>query len=257
MLILLAFISSLTSACPTVNPEKINTIIEYQYKVIARYPHNPNVFTQGLEFYRGELFESAGRRGHSKVLKRTLTSSKPIHQHRLAKQFFAEGITLLNDQLFQLTWQSKRGFIYNPNTLQLTGDFTIKGEGWGMTNNGKQLIISNGSHQLTFIDPKDFSVRNIVDVTFDNKPLNNINELEWVDGLIYANIWQSDLIVMIDPKTGKVVGKVLLSNLLPVHLKTVTTNVLNGIAYDRRNKRLLVTGKNWPLLFHIELTTGT
>ncbi len=247
------FISLLILSVAGLTSANAKAVVEYQYRVVNSYPHNPRLFTQGLEYHQGILFESAGQRGQSMVLKRTLDATKALQYQRLPDRFFAEGLTLLNNQLYQLTWQSQQGFIYSPDTLQTTGEFTIKGEGWGLTNNGHQLIISNGSNQLSFIDPKDFSVKRTLNVTFNDKPLRNLNELEWIDGLIYANVWQSDWIVMIDPNSGKVVAKLSLKHLLPAPLKTAKTDVLNGIAYDRENKRLLVTGKYWPLLFHIEL----
>lgn len=188
------------------------------------------------------------------MLKRSLSDSEPNFQLALGKKYFAEGLTLLDGRLYQLTWHSQRGFIYNPDNLLMIGDFSIKGEGWGLTNNGRQLIISNGSQWLTFVNPADFSISRKLEVTYENKPLTRLNELEWIDGLIYANIWQSDWLVMIDPQTGKVVARVSLKDILPSQLKTPKTDVLNGIAYDRDNKRLLVTGKYWPQLFHIELT---
>jgi glutamine cyclotransferase len=247
-LALFIIITTLDTAFATPDP-----VIEYQYRVLTTYPHDTNIFTQGLEFHQGVLYESAGQTGRSMLLTRALEQTPAIQQHRLRAQFFAEGITVLNKHIYQLTWKSQRGFIYDQDTLQPKAEFSYKGEGWGITNDGEQLIISNGSHQLQFIDPMDFSLKRTLDVKFENKPLHNINELEWVDGLIYANIWQSNWIVMIDPHTGHVVGKVSLKGLLPDHLRTEQTDVLNGIAYDRNKKRLLVTGKNWPQLFHIEL----
>ena len=229
-------------------------VIEYRYQVVEHFPHDPMLFTQGLEFHDGILYESAGRRGQSQVLTRTLDNPQPIRQHRLDKRYFAEGITLLDQQLYQLTWQSQQGFIYNATSLKPGGKFTIKGEGWGLTNNGKELIVSNGSSNIQFIDPDNFNVlRNII-VRFKGIAVDKINELEWVDGLIYANIWQSQWLIMIDPDNGQVVGKVLLKDLLPEEQRTRKTDVLNGIAYDKDKKRLLVTGKYWPTLFHITLS---
>lgn len=189
------------------------------------------------------------------VLKRTLDNNQALQVYRLDKQLFAEGITLLKNRLYQLTWKSQRGFIYDTDTLQPMAEFNIKGQGWGITNNGQQLIISNGSNQLTFINPSDFQVSHTLAVSIEGKALDKLNELEWIDGLIYANIWQSNWIVMIDPDNGNVVGKIYLKDLLPKNLKTAKTDILNGIAYDREQKRLLVTGKYWPRIYHIELST--
>lgn len=237
-------------AGPTTSPQ----LIEYQYRVIAEHPHATNVFTQGLEYHNGLLYESAGQYGESALLTRSLDSSTPLQLHRLDKRLFAEGLTLLNNRLYQLSWKSQRGFIYRPNDLQPIAEFNIHGEGWGMTHNDQQLIISNGSNLLQFINPVDFTVSKTLAVTFEGKALHKLNELEWIDGLIYANIWQSHWIVMIDPASGHVVGKVYLKDLLPKKLRTARTDVLNGIAYDRNNKRLLVTGKYWPRIYHIELS---
>lgn len=229
------------------------SVVEYRYRVIQSFPHATSVFTQGLEFHAGLLYESAGRRGQSKVFTRSLDSTQEIHSQTLENTLFAEGITLLNGLVYQLTWQSQRGFIYAADTLERSGEFSISGEGWGMTNNGRQLIISNGSAQLSFLNPDTFSVERQLTVTFDGKPLRRLNELEWIDGVIYANIWRSNWIVMIDPKTGQVIAKVRLNSLLPQSSRTASTGVLNGIAYDRQKQRLLVTGKYWPQLYHIEL----
>jgi glutamine cyclotransferase len=229
-------------------------VIEYQYRVVTSYPHSTTVFTQGLEFHQGILFESAGKRGESRLIKRRLENTEPIQIHNIDDQYFSEGLTLLKEKLYQLTWESQQGFIYNPKTLEAIGKFTINGQGWGMTNNGSELIISNGTSQLSFIHPESFAVIRSIDVHFEKKPVKNLNELEWVNGVIYANIWQSNWIIMIDPANGNVIGKVLMNNLLPRSSVTTTTDVLNGIAYDHVQKRLLVTGKYWPKIYHIELT---
>ena len=251
--LLIALTSLFASASEPASTAKNSAVIEYQYRVIASFPHSTTVFTQGLEFHQGILFESAGKRGESRLIKRSLENLEPIQTHYLDSRYFSEGLTLLKGRLYQLTWQSQQGFIYNPETLQATGKFTIKGQGWGMANNGSELIISNGTSQLDFIDPKDFSVKRSIDVHFEGRAVKNLNELEWIDGIIYANIWQSNWIIMIDPDSGNVVGKVLMKNLLPRSSMTATTDVLNGIAYDHEKKRLLVTGKYWPRIYHIEL----
>ncbi len=229
-------------------------VIEYQYHVVERFEHDPELFTQGLEFHNGVLYESAGQYGQSQVITRTLDQPQPLLQHRLHRRYFAEGITLLNQQLYQLTWQSRQGFIYDPVSLKPKGKFTVKGEGWGLTNNGKELIMSDGSSRLQFIDPATFEVLRTITVRFENSTIDKINELEWIEGLIYANIWQSQWLVMINPDNGQVVGKVFLNDLLPKEQRTAKTDVLNGIAYDKDKKRLLVTGKYWPTLFHITLS---
>lgn len=228
-------------------------VIDYHYRIIESFPHGTNVFTQGFEYHQGVLYESAGLRGQSRLFTRSLNNSNPDNQQRLDDQYFAEGITLFNDKVYQLTWQSQKGFIYQQKSLKPAGTFTIKGEGWGLTNNGKHLIVSNGTSRISFLNPRDFSFSHSIDVTLNKQPLAKINELEWIDNLIYANIWQSNWIVMIDPQTGQVVAKANLTDLLPNTLRTAKTDVLNGIAYDHDQQRLLVTGKNWPRIYHIEL----
>lgn len=226
---------------------------DYGYKVVASYPQDRSVFTQGFFIHQGLLYQSAGQYKESRLLSRSLTDSTPNKQTYLADQFFAEGISLLNNKLYQLTWRSGQGFIYDPETLQKTGGFSIAGQGWGLTNNGKELILSNGSATLTFIDPETFAIKRTITVSFNGAPVKLINELEWVEGFIYANIWQSNWILIIDPANGNIIGKALLRGLLPPELKDAKTDVLNGIAYDRDSKRLFVTGKYWPRLYHIEL----
>jgi glutamine cyclotransferase len=231
-------------------------VINYQYRVINQYPHSTEVFTQGLEFHQGLLYEGSGQRGHSMVQTRSLDSIQAIRQTALDDRLFGEGITILGDKLYQLTWQSKRGFVYDKNTLAPEAEFTIRGQGWGITNNGQQLIYSDGSNQLRFLNPHTFNLEQTLSVNDNGKAVNWLNELEWVDGLIYANVWRSHWIVIIDPQNGKVVGRVNLKHLLPDKLRSKRTDVLNGIAYDKTSKRLFVTGKYWPRLYQIELIDG-
>lgn len=228
-------------------------VTDYRYSIIRSYPHAPDVFTQGLEFHRGMLYESSGGYGKSRMIKRTLESAQPARVTFMPKYLFGEGITLFGGRLYQLTWRAQRGFIYDPDDLALLDDFQVTGEGWGLTNDGEQLISSDGSDTLYYLDPQDFSVRRRLLVTLGGKPLTRLNELEWIDDLIYANVWRTDWIVMIDPMSGQVVGRVGLHRLLPDELRSNRTGVLNGIAYDRERKRLLVTGKNWPRLYHIAI----
>lgn len=228
--------------------------VTYGYRVVESFPHARDVFTQGLVFEGDRLYESAGQYGESRLLVRTLEDTKPLAQRALKSELFAEGITLFGDRIYQLTWRSGRGFIYDAHTLDTLGEFAIDGEGWGITHNHTHLILSDGTDALQFIDPDTFRVIKRLPVRYDGNPVHRLNELEWVDGLIYANIWQSNWIVMIDPESGQVVGKVRLAGLLPGHLKTASTDVLNGIAYDRKQRRLLVTGKYWPRIYQIELT---
>ena len=225
-------------------------VTEYQYRVIKQYPHDRQLFTQGLEIYQGLLLESAGKYGRSSLSQRTLDSSRPLKSHTLLANFFAEGISQLNGRIYQLTWKSGTVFAYDADNFNPLPSLAIKGEGWGLTNDGKALIMSDGSSQLQFINPEDFTISHSLTVSYQGKPINYLNELEWVEGKIYANIWQTDWIVIIDPQSGNITGKVNLKNLKPPG-----SDVLNGIAYDNVNRRLYVTGKYWPHLYQIELLT--
>lgn len=228
-------------------------VVNFQYRVVNSFPHSIDVFTQGLVYENGILYESAGIYGESRLLTRPLNKDTPIKQVRLANTYFAEGITIIGEQIFQLTWKSRRGFIYNKSDLAVTGEFHIPGEGWGITTNGSQLIISDGSSRLEFFDPSNFKRIKSLIVRFDGKPVERLNELEWIEGKIFANVWGSNWIVIIDPDTGDITGKVRLESLLADDLRNAHTDVLNGIAYDQTQQRLLVTGKYWPRLYQIEL----
>lgn len=230
-----------------------DTAVEYGYRVIQSYPHSTKIFTQGLEFHDGVLYEGAGKRGQSMVLTRRLDSIDPIKAVPLAPELFGEGITILNRRLYQLTWQSGRVFVYDAGSLTPIESFTIQGEGWGMTNDGRRLIMSNGSSRLAFLDTETYDIVDRLEVTHHGRPVSNLNELEWIDGLIYANVWHTERIVTIDPRTGSVTGIIQLDGLLRNDWRTARTDVLNGIAYDDNAKRLLITGKYWPFLYHIEL----
>lgn len=230
-----------------------DAVVHYQYRVIEAFEHSEQWFTQGLEFHQGLLYESSGLHGQSAVQIRSLDNTQALHHHKLDKRYFGEGITVLNNQVYQLTWQSRRGFIYRADNLAAAGRFKISTQGWGLTNNGRQLIYSDGSHRLRFLNPATMAVEKTLPVTEKGKRIDKLNELEWINGLIYANIWRSDWVVIIHPETGKVIGKIDFQALLPASLRSRRTDVLNGIAYDNRHQRLFVTGKNWPRLYHVEL----
>ena len=233
--------------------ESTSAVTEYHYKVIDTLSHSDALYTQGIEIYRGHFYESAGRYGESRLIQRSLDSSEAIQTFNLSDKIFAEGLTLLNNKIYQLSWKSQRGFVYDISSFKQIASFSYQGQGWGLCNNGSELIMSNGSDQLTFLNPDNFSVTKKIAVSLDGAPVKKLNELEWVNGLIYANIWQSDWIVIIDPDSGVVVGKADLSGLLPKMLTTAKTDVLNGIAYDHDNKKLYVTGKYWPRIYQLEL----
>ena len=226
------------------------------YNIIATYPHDTSYYTEGLQLYKNNLFESTGNYGVSKLVKIDLKTGRPVKELSLNEKYFGEGLTVLNDTIYQMTYKEKTGFVYDMN-FNLIRTFTYETEGWGMTTDGKSLIMSDGSSNLYYRDTKSFSTQKIVSVTDNNGPVANVNELEWVDGFIYANIWNTDNIIKIDASNGHVVGKMDFTGLLEKAGKPGPNydvgNVLNGIAYDSTKKTLLITGKLWPLIFEVKL----
>ncbi len=225
----------------------------YGYEVVNTWPHDPNAFTQGLIYRDGFLFESTGLVGQSSLRKVDLKTGKVLKKVDVPSQYFAEGMTLLGGRIYQLTWRNKRGFIYEPETFNKIGEFSFDGEGWGLTDDGQNLILSDGSNEIRFIDPATFRIVRSIRVYDRNRPLRDLNELEYVKGEIYANVWHTDRIARIDPQTGGILGWIDLKNLLPADELTDEEAVLNGIAYDGAGDRLFVTGKLWPKLFEIRL----
>jgi glutamine cyclotransferase len=225
----------------------------YTYEIKNVYPHDRGAFTQGLIYKDGILWESTGQYGESSLRKVDLKTGKLLKFVPVPREFFAEGMTVFRDKVFQLTWQNNKGFIYAPADFAKTGEFKYAGEGWGLTHDSDSLIMSDGTSQIRFIDPETFAVRRAVAVTEEGRPVAELNELEYVRGEIYANVWQTDRIVRIDPKTGNVTGTVDLAGILPEADRNADTDVLNGIAYDEAGERLFVTGKHWPKLFEIRL----
>jgi glutamine cyclotransferase len=223
------------------------------YEVVQAYPHDAGSFTQGLIFEDGIFYESAGLYGESSLRKVALETGEVLQQVDLAGMYFAEGLTDWDDTLIQITWQEHVGFIYDKESFDPVGTFEVATEGWGLTQDGERLIMSDGTATLFFLDPETFAVLDTVTVTDQGQEIVNLNELEWVDGEVFANIWQTDDIVRIDPETGEVVGWIDLSGLLPPEERSPETNVLNGIAYDPEANRLFVTGKLWPRLYEIRL----
>ncbi len=224
-----------------------------QYKIIARYPHDRAAFTEGLLFRDGFLFESTGQEGQSDIRRVRLRDGKVLQSVKLAPNLFGEGIVDWQDQLISVTWRTGFGFRWKRESLKPFARFTYPGEGWGMTQDGTNLILSDGTTDLRFLDPANFKERRRVSVTFNGMPLNNLNELEWVDGAIFANVWQTGIIVRIDPASGKVTGRLDFSALVKQMPVRDQDSVLNGIAYDPRTKQLFVTGKNWPTLFAVQI----
>jgi glutamine cyclotransferase len=229
------------------------SVPKYGYEVVQVFPHDPNAFTQGLEFHDGQLFESTGQEGRSSLRRIELETGKVLQKVDIPSPYFAEGLTLLKGRIYQLTWQHQTGFIYDPVSFSKIGEFTYQGEGWGLANDGESLILSDGTNRIRFLDPNNFQVRKTIAVFDTNMPVMNLNELEYVRGEIYANIWHQDKIVRIDPHTGRITGWVDLGGLLSRSEVADEEAVLNGIAYDDAKDRLFVTGKLWPKIFEIRL----
>jgi glutamine cyclotransferase len=243
--------ASTASPPPTKNANSSATPM-YSYEVVRTFPHDPRAFTQGLIFLDGAIIESTGLQGQSSLRRVELDTGKVLRLVPVPSQYFAEGLALLNGKLFQLTWQNGKGFVYDLATFNLEMEFTYSGEGWGLATDGKWLIQSDGTDQLRFMDPLTFEVKRTLSVTDQSRPVNRLNELEYIKGEIFANIWGTDLVARIDPASGKVLGSIDFSRLLSPQ-ERARTDVLNGIAYDPKGDRLFVTGKLWPKLFEVRL----
>jgi glutamine cyclotransferase len=236
-------------------PGDSDSIPVYTYRIINTYPHDPDAFTQGLVFEDGFLYEGTGLPGRSTLRRVELETGHVLQIRELPAEFFGEGITIYGDKVIQLTWQSHVGFVYDKHSFELLQDFTYSTEGWGITHDGTRLIMSDGTSTLHFLDPQTFEEIGQLEVFDDDGPVNKLNELEYVQGEIYANVWQTDQIARVAPGTGRVVGWIDLEGLLTADDLTEPVDVLNGIAYDADNDRLFVTGKLWPKLFEIELVS--
>jgi len=233
----------------------VDEIPTYGYKIVNLYPHDPNGFTQGLVFVDGFLFEGTGLRGRSSLRKVDLATGTILQYRNLPAHFFGEGVTVYHNKVIQLTWRANLGFVYDKDTFQLIETFHYPTEGWGITHDGEHLIMSDGTSTLYLLHPKTYKEIGLIKVHDRKGPVSNLNELEYVQGLIFANVWQTEKIAQISPETGEVVGWIDLRGLLRPEDRVHRVDVLNGIAYDQRNARLFVTGKLWPRLFEIELTS--
>lgn len=225
----------------------------YGYEVVRVHPHDRDAFTQGLVYRDGYLYESTGRNGQSTLRKVELETGAVVEQFELAPQYFGEGLTDWGDRLFQLTWKAGLAFIYDLSTFSVTGTFSYEGEGWGLTHDGSMLIMSDGTARLRVFDPVTFEEFGSIAVREGGTPVANLNELEYVRGELYANVWQTDRVAIIAPATGQVTGWIDLRGLLTAADTATPVDVLNGIAYDEAGDRLFVTGKLWPKLFEIRL----
>ena len=226
---------------------------KYGYQIVSIYPHDSNAFTQGLILSNGQLLESTGQEGASSLRRVELDTGKVLKKVDVPSPYFAEGIALLNGKIYQLTWQHQVGFIYDAQTFDRVGQFSYQGEGWGLTTDGQSLILSDGTNRIRFIDPSGFRVTRTITVLDGKTPINDLNELEYVRGEIYANVWHDNRIATIDPQSGRVTSWLDLQGLMPEGELQDPEAVLNGIAYDQANDRLIVTGKLWPRLFEIKI----
>lgn len=224
----------------------------YNYRIVATYPHDPRAFTQGLVFLGGQLYESTGQHGRSTIRRVALADGRVLQSVALPAAQFGEGIVDWGDQIISITWQGGTGYRWDRATLRQLSQWSYEGEGWGLTRNGTDIIMSDGTPELRFLDPATLAERRRVTVTLQGVPVQNLNELEWINGEVFANIWQTGFIYRIDPASGRVTGIIDLRPLAAEN-RTDADNVLNGIAYDPAGDRLFVTGKNWSRLYEIDL----
>ena len=222
-----------------------------RYEVVSSYPHDPKAFLQGWLWYDGGFYESTGLNGESTLRRVAFPSGEVVQKIDVPRQYFAEGLAMVGDRLIQLTWRTKKAFIYDRESFGLLGDFPYETEGWGLTYDGASLIMSDGSANLYFLDPETYQVTRTQPVTLEGRPVQRLNELEWIKGEVWANVWHTDAIMRIDPATGQVVGVLDMTGLLTD--RRGDEDVLNGIAYEAETDRTFVSGKLWPLLFEIRL----
>ncbi|MFC1976511.1 glutaminyl-peptide cyclotransferase [Chloroflexota bacterium] len=238
---------------PSPTPNVMATPARYTYRIVNTYPHDRNAWTQGLILIDGTMYEGTGLYGRSTLRRVNLETGEVLQNHAVSLQFFGEGITIFDDKIIQLTWKANTGFIYDKDSFAVEQVFSYPTEGWGITHDGERLIMSDGTSTLYFWNPETLAEIGRVQVYDNNGPVVKLNELEYINGEVYANIWQTNLIARIDPETGQVLGWIRLDGLLNAEDLNQPVGVLNGIAYDAENDRLFITGKLWPKLFEIEL----
>lgn len=231
-----------------------SSVKHYGFRVVAEMPHSTDSYTQGLEWHEGVFYEGTGLNGHSRLMIVNPATGEATKSVSLSRRHFGEGITILGEKIYQLTWTSGKLFLYDKSTLRSLGELSYSGEGWGLTNDGQRLYMSDGTNRITVRNPKDFAIERTIEVKMGGRSVRYLNELEWIEGEIWANIYLTDTIVRINPDTGEVVGVVDLTDLQSPTDRTFNTDVLNGIAWDASTKRLFVTGKNWNKIYQIELT---
>jgi glutaminyl-peptide cyclotransferase len=241
------------AACACGPESQAGGIPEYGYNIIHTYPHDPHAYTQGLFYLNGFLYESTGLNGQSSIRKERLETAEILQRRDIAEQYFGEGIVNWKDRLLEITWKSEVGFLYDLANFSPKGQFSYPGEGWGLTQDGKRIIMSDGTSELRFWDPETLRETGRIRVNAEGMPIDQLNELEWVKGEVYANIWQTNRIARVDPASGRVTGWIDLTGILSPTNNVGEGGVLNGIAYDAATDRLFVTGKLWPKLFEIKL----
>lgn len=232
--------------------EPADSAVVYDCRVVNRFPHDPDAFTQGLVFDSGLIYEGTGLNGRSSIRKVGLSSGAILQSRKLSDEYFGEGITIFGDRIIQLTWQSQVGFVYDKESFKLLRQFNYEGEGWGITHDGKSLIISDGSAKLRFLAPHTFEQTGILEVFDEAGPVLDLNELEFIKGQIYANVWETTKIAIISPETGQVAAWIDLENIYKPTGRNAEASIPNGIAYDGENDRIFVTGKLWPGIFEIK-----
>ena len=251
-LVLVSACACSPSATPTPTAPAADALPAYSYDIVATYPHDPKAFTQGLVYTDGVLYETTGQEGESWLRKVELATGAVLQQHDIADEFFGEGMVIWGDQIVTLTWRGEKGFIFDKATFAPKGEWTYAGEGWGLTADDTQIFMSDGTAQIRKIDPATLQETGRIDVKMNGKPVDKLNELEFVKGEIWANVFETDRIARIDPATGEVKGIIYLGGLLKPDERR-KTDVLNGIAWDKAGDRIFVTGKYWPKLFEIRI----
>ena len=223
------------------------------YKIINTFPHDLNAYTQGLCIDDGVLYEATGLETKSSLRNVNLKTGEVKYSITLKNNYFGEGITVFKDKIYQVTWRDHKGFVYEKEEFRVVAEFNYSSEGWGLTNDDEKLYMSDGTNKIHILDPNSLSFIGEIEVFDNHGPVYYLNELEYINGLIFANVYMQDFIVTIDPKTGKVISKIDFSNILPTILKTRNTDVFNGIAYDKKTKQIFVTGKNWPRMYEVKI----